>query len=353
MKSFLRETSSTHVRSLIGCSVIGALLATQATAQAEDDGGWKPRMQHLESELAALQRKHLPVEAAVDCGSGGSISQALAANADGAGLLTIAVTGTCVETVRISRSNVAVKGQSGAIVQAPPGALFIVNVDNNASNVTISDLTVAGASTAAVLAQKGAHAVLRNVTLQQAGAGAMALDNGVLDVTGSTLRTNNNGVYAARGGVVSVSNSTIQGNSAGVIVWKAGVVNLTSSLPDYAEASVGPIVQNNTTGILVRSGGFLELADSTVQNNVHGIIVDSGGAVHFFNQLNGTGNRVAANANAGVLALRNSSLVFSDNTNVITGNMRGIQCSGNPSYIVPPGFTVTGNVAGDILGCFP
>lgn len=353
MNPFQRETSSTHVLGLIGLGVVGALLATTATAQ-EEEGGWKPRVQHLEAELAALQRKQLPVEANVDCGSGGSIGETLAANAEGGGLLTIRITGTCVENIRISRSNVVLEGQTGAAIQAAPGATFIVNVDNNVNHVTIRDLTIAGTSSAAVVVQKGAHAVVRNAVLRQSGAGAMALDNGVLDVTGSTLTANNNGAYAARGGVVSVSNSTIQGNSIGVLAWKAGTVILTSSLPDFSEPGVGPIVQGNTTGIAVRSGGFLELADATIQGNAqNGVVVDSGGAVHFFSQLNGSGTRVTANGNAGVLALKNSSVVFSDTTTVITGNVRGIMCAGNPSYLAPPGFTVSGNLAGDILGCTP
>jgi hypothetical protein len=355
MKSFLRETPSAHVSGLIGLGLLSALVATAATAKDDDGGGWKPRVQQLEAALAALQSQNLPVEAAVDCGTGGSITEALAMHAEGGGLLTINVSGTCVETVRISRSNVLLQGLGSAVVQAPAGTLFIVNVDNNASNVTIRDLTIAGSSTAAVIAHKGAHAIVRNATIQQAGAGVMALDNGVLDVTGSTIRNNNNGAYAARGGVVSVSNSTLESNSIGVLVWKAGIVNLTSSLPDYAEASVGPIIRNSTTGVAVRSGGFLEIADTTIQDNAqNGIVVDSGGAVHFFTQLNGTGNRISGNGTNGVVAFRNSSLVFSDNTNTITGNTRGIVCSGNPSYLVPPGFSgVSGNTLGDIVACTP
>jgi hypothetical protein len=353
MKSILKGSACTHVRSLLGLGVLGALLATSAIAQ--DDGGWKTRVQQLEAALAALQLKQLPVEAGVDCGSGGTIGGALAANAEGDGLLTITVTGTCVETVRISRSNVVVKGQGAAVVQAPADALFIITVEDNASNVTISDLTIAGTSTAAVLARTGAHAVVKNAVLQESGAGAMALDNGVLDVTGSTIRNNNNGVYASRGGVISISNSTVESNTIGVLAWKAGTVNLTSSLPDYSVAGIGPVIQNNVNGAVARSGGFLELADTTIQNNTqNGIVVDSGGAAHFFTRLNGTGNRVSGNPSTGVIAFRNSSLVFSDNTNTITSNGRGIVCTGNPSYIIPAGFSgVAGNQFGDIVACVP
>lgn len=355
MKSFVRQTSSTCARGLIGIAVLSSFFATTAMANDDAVDRLRKRVKQLERDVAALQLRHLPVEASVDCGSGGSISDTLAANAEGDGLLTVSITGTCVENVRISRSNVVLQGQGGAVVQATTGALFIVTVDNNVSNVTIRNLTIQGSSTAAVLAHKGAHAVLRDAIVQQAGSGVMALDNGVLDVTGSTLRSNNNGAYAARGGVVNVSSSTLESNSIGVLVWKAGTVALTSSVPDYSVPGVGPNVQNNTTGIVVRSGGFVELSDATIQNNTQvGMLVDSGGAAHFFSRLNGDGNRVSGNPTAGVLANRNSSLVFSDNTNTITANGRGIVCSGNPSYIVPVGFSgVSGNTAGDILGCTP
>lgn len=349
--------SYSHVRGAIGLGVLAALLASTAVAKKDDEegGGWKPRVQQLEAAVAALQVRHLPVEAGVDCGSGGSINAALAANAEGEGLLTITVTGTCTEAVRIARDNVVLKGAGGAVVQAPAGTTtFIINVGDNVRNVTISDLTVAGSSTAAVLAHKGAHVVVKNSILQQAGTGVMALDNGVVDVTGSTLRNNNNGAYAARGGVVYVTASTIENNSVGVIVFKGGFANLTSVAHDYVDLSTGPTVASNTTGILVRSGGVLDLADTVIQNNIgNGIVVDSGGVAHFFSRLNGNGTRVSGNQ-TGVLALRNSSLVFSDNTTAITANVRGIQCSGNPSYMVPAGFSgVAGNTAGDILGCIP
>jgi hypothetical protein len=348
-----KKTSVHSCGRVVTAVAMGVLMGSAAIAKDDQGGGWKPRIQQLEAAVAALQVKQLPVEAAVDCSNGGSIADALVANAEGIGLLTITVTGTCVETIHIARSKVLLKGHGGATIQAPANALFIVNVDNNVSNVTLDGFTITGASTAAVLAQKGAHAVVKNSILQQAGTGAMALDNGVLDVTSSTVTGNSNGVYAARGGVVSVSNSTIAGNTVGVLAWKAGTVNLTSSVPDYSAPGVGPIVENNTTGILVRSGGFAELADTTVQSNLQGMVVDSGGAAHFFTRLNGDGNRIVSNVNYGILAQRNGSLVFSDTTNTITSNLRGIVCVGNPSYVIPQGFVVSGNPGGDIVNCAP
>jgi hypothetical protein len=155
--------------------------------------------------------------------------------------------------------------------------------------------------------------------------------------------------------VVSIDSSTIENNVTGVLAFKAGVIILTSSNPDYAPAGTGPIVQNNTTGALVRSGGFLEVADTVIQNNTNwGIVVDTGGAVQLFAQLRtGGANRITGNAAGGLLLNRHASLVVSDLTNVITANGRGINCVNNPGYVVPVGFTVTGNTQGDILGCVP
>lgn len=315
----------------------------------------RKRVRQLESEVAALQTLHLPVEAQVDCGTGGSLSDTLATHADGKGALTIIVSGACSEAIRISRSDITLRGQSGAALTGTATSVFTVIADSGADNVELQNLTISGSNTAAVVATKGAHVIVRNSVIQQAISGAMALDNATLDVVASTVRNNSQGAYAARGGVVTVSGGIVESNQVGALAWKAGTVILTSSLPALGEpGGTGPVVQGNVNGLVVRSGGFGELADATVRNNTsNGLVVDSGGAVHFFSALTGTGNRIAGNAVNGIIAMRNSSLVFSDTTNVITGNLRGIVCNGNPSYIVPPGFAVSGNLSGDILGCAP
>ncbi|MBB6095375.1 hypothetical protein HNQ60_004265 [Povalibacter uvarum] len=316
----------------------------------------RKRVRQLEADVAALQTQHLPVEAQVDCGSGGSVSDALAANAEGKGSLTIVVSGACAEAIRISRSDVTLRGASaGAALQGTSTSVFTVIVEGGASNVELQNLTISGSNTAALVATKGAHVIARNVTVQQSISGAMALDNGTLDVVGSTVRNNSQGAYAARGGVVTISGGTVESNQIGALAWKAGTVIFTSSLPELgAPGGAGPVVQANFNGVVARSGGFVEFADTTVQNNTqNGVVVDSGGTAHFFSALTGAGNRIAGNPANGIVASRNTSLVFSDLTNVITGNGRGIVCNGNPSYIVPPGFVVAGNTLGDILGCAP
>jgi hypothetical protein len=191
------------------------------------------------------------------------------------------------------------------------------------------------------------------VIAQQASSGVMALDNGVLDVTGSMLRSNSQGAYAARGGVVSLSNSIVEQNTLGVLAFKAGVINLTTILPDLVTASTGPIVRNNLNGAAARAGGYVELADATIESNQnYGVIVDSGSTLELF-ALSAAGNRIAGNGAGGILAGKNGSVVISDVRNTITGNLRGITCQPDTSYSAPPGFTVTGNAIGDIVGCAP
>ena len=315
--------------------------------------GIKKRVRLLEAQVADLQTQLLPVEVNVDCTPGNMVSDALTAHADGTGLLTIRMSGTCTEAVVISRSNVRLEGQGAAsTIQTPTTATWGIAIMDNVRNVELRNLTVNG-GTAAVMASKGAHAALWNVIAQQASSGVMALDNGVLDVTGSTLRNNAQGVYAARGGVVSLSNSVVELNTIGVLSFKAGVINLTTILPDLTTASTGPVIRNNTNGAVARAGGYLELSDATIEGNQnYGVIVDSGSTLELF-ALSATGNRITGNGAGGILAGKNGSLVISDVRNTITANLRGIVCQPDTSYSAPPGFTVTGNTIGDIVGCTP
>jgi hypothetical protein len=332
-------------------------LCSFAVAAPALSQGIPKRVEQLEAQLAALQTAHSPVEVAVNCGAGETVGAALADHAEGKGKLTILVSGVCTESFVISRSNVSISGQGGAAVQSPAGTAFSIFVVANASNVTVSDLTISGSATAGVAVNQGAHAILRNATIHTAGSGAMALDNGVLNVTASTLRNNAQGAYAARGGVVNISNSTLHDNQVGAIAFKAGNIIFTSSTPDTT-GGAGPVVRNNTVGAIARSGGLVELSDTTIENNTSvGILADSGGSVHLFVRLwnTGFGNRISGNPGTGLQLNKNSNLVVSDLTNVITGNGRGIFCSPSAGYVVPPGFpaTVSGNSFGDIFGCTP
>jgi hypothetical protein len=130
-------------------------------------------------------------------------------------------------------------------------------------------------------------------------------------------------------------------------------VNLTSSNADLSLA-VGPTIRNNANGVVARAGGVAEFADAIIQNNTaNGVVVDSTSVAHFFVTFNGTGTQVTGNANVGVFVNKTASVVFQDNSTVISGNNFGILCQNNPGYIVPVGFTVNGNTSANILNCTP
>lgn len=313
----------------------------------------KKRVRQLEGEVANLQSQLLPIEVAVDCAAGNTIGNALTAHADGKGLLTITVSGVCNETVTISRDDVLLQGTAGSGIQTPTGVNYGLGVTDNTSNVEVRDLAITGGPLSAVFVNKGAHATLRNIVVQQAATGLMALDNAVLDVSGATVRNNAQGLYAVRGGVIAINNSVIEGNNVGALAFKAGSILLTSTNPEVSTGT-GVTVRANATGVVVRSGGFVEIADSVIEGSQFaGVLADTGGSVHLFSALNGAGNRIAGNGTAGLQLNKGSSLVVSDLKNVITANVRGISCHTTTGYVVPQGFVVTGNTSGDILGCAP
>lgn len=350
-----------HLR-LISTALLGAvfLVASMASFAEKDEDheltSVKKRLLELEAAVASLQTGEQPIEVTVNCGAGEKVGDALSAHADGHGLLTIRVSGSCEEAILITRDNVKLVGnEPGASIHAPGAPYYTVTVMvTGAKNVTLQDLTLRGSTTATLAANKAAHVVATNIVTEQSTSGVLALDNAVIDLTGSTVRNNNQGVYAVHGGVVSISNTVIENNVTGVLAWKAGIVVLTSSAPDISVSTAGSTVRNNTNGAVARSGGFLEFADATIENNTaNGVVADTGASIHFFITLNGHGNVVRNNPGLGVFVNKTASIVVQDLTNVITGNGRGILCQNNPGYQVPPGFAISGNTFGDIVGCTP
>jgi hypothetical protein len=314
----------------------------------------KQRVKQLESDVGELQALNLPVDADVNCSTGGSVNAIIAAHSSGNGLLTIRITGTCAGTINVNRSNVALLGQPGATVQAS-GTLFGLVVTDGAHNVNVADLRFTGGQGAAAVS-KDAHVVFTNILVEQTNLGVVSADNGTVDITRSLIRNNNIGVYAARGGVTLVSNSVVENNSTGLLAFKDGMINVTGLAPD-GTAVPGATVRNNTNGGVARSGGTIELSDSRIENNTAvGLLADSSSSLHFFNPINGTGNVVTGNPSVGVLVQKTASVVFGDSTTTITANNIGILCNANAGYVLPPGGSpgnVTGNTAGNIIGCAP
>jgi hypothetical protein len=365
-----------HSKKLRGLGYLGIAVATSlivggmAVAQSSSDDEpaaasfpdvdqkikrLKKRVKQLETDVGELQALNLPVDADVNCSAGGSVNAVIAAHANGRGLLTIRISGTCSETIIVNRSDVTLLGQAGATVQAA-GTNFGLLVNDGSNHVNVADLRFTGGQGAAAVS-KGSHVIFTNVVVEQTNLGVVSADNGTIDITRSLIRNNNIGVYAARGGVTLVSNSIVENNTTGLLAFKDGMINVTSLAPDGIAAPAGATVRNNTNGGVARSGGTIELSDSRVENNSSiGLLADSSSSLHFFNPLNGTGNVITGNANVAVLVQKTASVVFGDSTTTITGNNIGILCNANAGYVLPPGGSpgnVTGNTAGNIIGCAP
>lgn len=318
--------------------------------------GLRKRVKQLETDIGELQALNLPVDIAVDCAAGGSVNNVLATHANGLGRLTLRLSGTCNETIVVARSNVAIigAGPEATTVQAPASNAFGMLVNNAARNVTISGLRLTGGQGAAAV-NKNAHAVFSNIIAERTNLGMVAADNGTLEITASILRNNNFGAFCVRHGVILISNGTVENNGTGLLAFKGGLINVTSLDPATATPA-GVVVRNNTNGGVARSGGVIELSDSRIEaNRAVGLLADSTSALHFFNPFNGTGNVVTGHPSVGVLVQRTASVVFADNTNVITGNNIGVLCQPNSGFIPPVGglTSVTGNTAGDVVNCVP
>jgi hypothetical protein len=314
----------------------------------------KKRVKQLEADVAELQALNLPVTADVNCSTGGNVNDVIASHATARGALTIRISGTCAGPININRSDVTLLGQAGATIQGS-GTLFGAVISDGAHNVNITDLRFTGGQGAAAVS-KDAHAVFTNVVVEQTNLGLVSADNGTIDVTRSLIRNNNIGVYAARGGVTLVSNTIVENNINGVLAFKDGTINLTSLAPEGI-ATVGATVRNNVNGGVARSGGTIELSDARIEGNTGiGLLADSTSVLHFFNPINGSGNVITGNLNFGVLVQKTASVVFGDATSTITANNIGILCNANAGYVLPPGGSpgnVTGNPAGNIIGCTP
>ena len=343
-------------KQLLGLGYLGIAVATtligggMATAQASSDDEaaaasfpdvdqkirrLKKRIKQLETDVGELQALNLPVDADVNCSSGGSVNAIIAAHANGRGRLTIRISGTCTETITVNRSDVTLLGQAGATVQAA-GTLFGLLVNDGSNHVNIADLRFTGGQGGAAVS-KGSHVIFTNIVVEQTNLGIVTADNGTTDITRSLIRNNNVGVYATRGGVALVTNSIVENNTTGVLAFKDGMVNVTALAPDGV-AAPGVTVRNNINGGVARSGGTIELSDARIENNsAIGLLADSSSSLHFFNPINGTGNVVTGNPNVAVLVQKTGSVVFGDSTTTITGNNIGILCNANAGYVLPPG----------------
>ena len=197
----------------------------------------------------------------VDCASGGSISQALAA---GAG--RVVVRGTCSESVTISRDDVTLQGDGtvGGRIHGPdPDANTVVITGNR---VIIEALTVSGGRNG-ITGVGASNLTVRNCTVQSTGRSGIAYANGASGtIDGCTVHSNPRDGIVVDGAYATLINSTVTNNTRnGVGVFNAGSARI--GVTDRSAPAGNTIHQNGASGIGVALGSFVTAAMNQITRN--------------------------------------------------------------------------------------
>src|SRR5882762_4867358 len=198
----------------------------------------------------------------VDCASGGSISQALAA-----GARRVVVRGTCSESVTISRDDVTLQGDGtvGGRIHGPDPDVNTVLITGN--RVIIEALTVSGGRNG-ITGLGASNLTVRNCTVQSTGRSGIAYANGASGtIDGCTVHSNPRDGIVVDGAYATLINSTVINNTRnGVGVFNAGSARI--GVTDRSAPAGNTIQQNGGSGIVVTLGSFVTAAMNQVTRNV-------------------------------------------------------------------------------------
>lgn len=239
-----------------------------------------------------------PAAVTVDCAAGQTIAAALATPGTP---LTITVVGTCNENVVINRDDVTLTaGAAGAGVNGPSATANAINI--LADRVTIDGLTVTGGSSG-IVATGATRFLLRNCT------------------AGPTPRV---GIVAFQGSQGSIENCTVQNNGAGGIAIQSGVATVIGSTIS-ANTGIGININNNAgarIGIANTGAGI----GNTITNNTGAGIHVSFASSAYIGANAISGNGVGINVFQAAV-----DLGFGNNISGNTGN--GVQLNGAKALI--------------------
>ena len=196
----------------------------------------------------------------VDCGSGGSINQAL-----DAGAKTVIVHGTCNESVTVNQDDVTLRADpAGGEIHGQDANANTVTVRGH--RVTIDGLTVSGGRNG-ITGIGSTNLNVRNCTVQSTGRTGIAyINNAGGSVDTCQVHSNPRDGIAAQGGQVTVVNSMISNNSRfGLIILNGASANI--GINDRQEPAGNTISQNGSYGIIVTTGGTAWIAMNQVTAN--------------------------------------------------------------------------------------
>jgi hypothetical protein len=255
----------------------------------------------------------------VDCATGGSVSQALAA-----GVARIIIRGQCTESVTINRDDVTLQGDAavGGAIHGPDANTNTVTVTG--SRVTIEALTVSGGRNG-ITGIGAPNLTVRNCTVRSTGRTGIIYANGSSGtVDGCTVQFNAvNGVGADSVSQMGIINSTISNNARNGVS-ASSLASVRIGFTERFAAAGNTISDNGGSGIGVSGGAVALMAMNQItRNRSFGISVFQATATIV------GGNTISDNTGVGV-SVNGSKVVLGD-TGFGLPSVNRISANGGPS----------------------
>ena len=274
-----------------------------------------------------------PIACTVSCANGGTVASALALAPRTTAGLTITIKGTCVEAVDQVPGKVTLQGAlSGDGLQAPSASSNPV-LGIGGAGVTLDNLTISGVVNA-LLVRSGASAIGNNLVVEGSSR-QNVVARGLLTLNSSTIENSKgDGIDALSGGIVFLLGSTVRNNSRGILVGGGS----------YLDADGGAVISDNTAshGVEV-SGGSLSVFTATIKNNpLDGIQLFTGGIAFIASTgVVGPNGRDGVRVNGGIAHVQGG--VISNNTG------HGISVFHSGSAVLDTSAVVASNAANGVL----
>ncbi len=338
--------NQSKLRMTIVVLVTAAMVFLAAVAARAETPG-----REAEREAAGWSDRHRSRMIRVRCSSGGSLARAIRRARTGA---TIAVWGTCHETVTIEKDGLTIKGMRDAVIDGGGLAAEAVVVINAARNITIENLTVRNGVDQGVLAMRQAQGALRGVSMTGNGTVGLSVDRSHLDIEDVSMT--DNGI----GGMDAYSGSTIVARGD-IVATNNGGDGLAANGKTFFEVRGAAVVasDNQGSGISIINDSRLQIfsfpeaqgSSITANNNgFAGIGIPGSELSVVGSQFFGSGaNVITASDNFLFGFFMPAGGIFSPHATakfVATGNRVGMLMEDGASALIVGGLDVTGNGAG-------
>ena len=306
--------------------------ALYLSIEVNTDGEMTPRLA-LNSAPYSFSTRKLSLEIAVDCAGGDTIGKALD-DAPVGGALTLDVSGTCVEDVVITRSNMTIKSTSAdavirAVSPAPNACRAALHI-HGARNVTVSDISILPdpadtENMRGVCVSDNAAAQLNSITVDGfASQGVYVHEGSALDMHSSIVRNNGSyGFLVNYGSNTEIRATSVTGNARGLFVESAS-----------AQVFEGSVVSGNTRhGVQGRLGSTIFVDSSTIENNgspgsgtsAYGVLLTDNSSVQIKNSTVATGMQHAGEG-ASIGAYRNTNVYLGGGNTISAPFAATIEC---------------------------